>query len=262
MFKNVLRVCLAVLVMTSLAKAAASEQRVVPGNACLENSFCTTLKGNVGAVFELIYCLTGEQKSLKEIQEKAGDMPAFIAKISGMPVKQDEILVTLQICDPEEKPLGAWHNGLSKQFNDQPRTWRPSRMWPYSWFAQAKDGEQVKIPMMNSTLLAVLTLVGSSRDATWTFDRMAKHAVGRYLADAHMSEESKKEIEILENQRRVYEVSLVSARAINLEHIVEFVEALVNEETQKIESIKNKHASRLLKEHYGIEMQDTKEASA
>ena len=252
MYKRLIRFLPVQVLFIGCMHAAAHDQKTVCGNASVEGSFCSKITENVGAVCELLECLTGEKQSRDDIQARIAEMPAIIAEKAGMPVKSDEILIALQICDPE-RPLGAWHNGYSQQFGDGLRYLKPARLWPYSWVAHVKEGEQVKIPMFGGKYLAVLNLV-SFGSTPPTFLQHAAWAVGRYLAQLYTDEETKQKIEALKRQSRFLAGICNMVKEKSGEEAGAALTETIKELNCSINTQEHESAARLLKEHYGVEI--------
>jgi hypothetical protein len=185
---------LPLLCFGSLLQGAA--QKNIYGVVSVRTSFSSIAKENRGAVDELFQCVTG--KECVTGPESKKDTPTLLAQIAattGLPVKEDDVLVSLHIDDAPEvevvhKSRDGWHKGYmccSQLTDADGKQARVAGMWPVHWFMHKKEGDVVTLPLWGGAFLAHLTVGPAPEEQSLPFCKLLAFNAGYALASEQMA---------------------------------------------------------------------------
>ena len=236
-----------------VASLQGAAQKNIYGVISVRTSFSSIAKENRGAVDELFQCVAGA--------ESKKDTPTLLAQIAvavGLPVKEDDVLVSLHIDDAPEvevvyKSLHGWHKGYMccSQLTDAAgKQARVAGMWPVHWFMHKKEGDVVTLPLWGGAFLAHLTVGPASEEQSLPFCKLLAFNAGYALAGEQMGVD-----EDICNLERV--IAMWRRNQFCADQVADFSQAATLEEWIKKlrEEIRKKQRSfawQAAEKHYGI----------
>lgn len=247
---------LSILCFGSLLQGAASDspQKNIYGVISVRTSFSSIAKENRGAVDELFQCVTGKECMTETGSKK--DTPTLLAQIAattGLPVKEDDVFVSLHIDDAPEvevvhKNRDGWHKGYmccSQLTDADGKQARVAGMWPVHWFMHKKEGDVVALPLWGGAFLAHLTVGPKPEKQPLSFCKLLAFNAGYALASEQMAvDEGICKLERAIAMWRAEQFADFPHAAALEEHIKEL--------RKEINEKRRRHAWQAAEKHYGI----------